>query len=220
MKILLSLLLVFGWLASLQAQEKPAKVKPGRTVAPAKEAVAATASPSDSVEFMKTFKELYPMIAPTRSVKLEAEDYLNRISRSFRMQGIDSVEAVKIAMTNLDTNAFYKIYLDVYRKNLTAKELKKYLEFLKTPEGRKISGILPNLQRASTDANAYISRTVNTNLTPLRQEASKKMLKERPPKLGTPGGLQRDSTGRVIPPPKEPMNPGAIPPVPQDTTRR
>src|SRR5207244_963433 len=61
-----------------------------------------------------------------------------------------------------------------------AKELKKYMEFIKTPEGKHISKVWAELDRATIDANSYISRTININLTPVRQAAREKWEKEHP----------------------------------------
>ncbi|MEP7236149.1 MAG: DUF2059 domain-containing protein [Ignavibacteriota bacterium] len=158
------------------AQDKPVPMKPGRTMA--------TAQPKqspDSAEFVKVFKELYPFIKPEKSLKVQSDQYFLGISRSFKMQGIDSLEASKVAFKNLDAGAFEKMYFDVYRKNMSAKELRKYLEFVKTPEGQHILSVIPALQRAPADANMYIGRTINTNLGPMRQLAHEKMEKERPP---------------------------------------
>jgi hypothetical protein len=132
----------------------------------------------DSAEFAKTFKEFYPLIKPKESVKKQAEEYFSRISRSFASQGIDSVEARKAAFTNLDTTADEKIFFDTYRKNLSAKELKAYSAFLKTPEGKHIVEVMPNLQRATSESSGYVSRTINTNLAPIRQKSTEKMKDE------------------------------------------
>ena len=105
------------------------------------------------------------------------------------MQGIDSAEAAKVAFKNFDEKAFEKIYFDTYRRNLSAKEFKKYIEFIKTPEGKHIAEVWSNLQRVSSDANMYIARTINVNLTPIRQAAREKMEKEHPPQKMGQGGL-------------------------------
>jgi len=111
-----------------------------------------------------------------------AEQHFKAISRTFKMQGIDSAEAAKAAFKNIDDSAFYKIYFETFRRNLSAKELKKYVEFIKTPEGAHIAEVLPTLQRALPDANMYVARTINVNLTPIRQAAREKAEKEQPPK--------------------------------------
>ncbi len=149
-------------------------MKPGRTMAPI-----APKSYADSEEFKKLFKEFYPIIKPAKSVKEQAAQYFQGISRSFAMQGIDSAEAAKAAFKNLDDQAFEKLYFDIYRRNLSAKELKIYNAFIKTPEGKHIAEVWTNLQRASSDATMYIARTLNLNLTPIRQAARDKMEKER-----------------------------------------
>lgn len=141
----------------------------------------------DSVEFAKTFKEIYPLIKPKQSVKEIADQQFGRLSRGFAKLGVDSAEMYKMAMTNLDTNAGEKIVFDVYRKNLTAKELKAYLNFIKTAEGKKIVEVLPQLQRSQSEVNGYALKTLNTNLAPLRQKQNEMMKKEQPPRDSVKG---------------------------------
>lgn len=158
-----------------QIQQIPAMV-PGRTLdmAPVK-------SYTDSEEFAKAFEEFYPLVKPAKSVREEAEKYYQNISRAFKMQGIDSAEGAKVAFKGLEDNAFEKVYFDMYRRNLSAKELKKYTEFIKTPEGKHITEVWPNLQRTSSETMMYVAKTVNLNLTPLREAGREKMEKEHPP---------------------------------------
>ena len=175
------------------SQDMHPPIPPGRTIntEPPK-------SYTDSVEFAKMFKEFYPSVKPAKSLKEQSEQYFQTLSRSFKMQGLDSAEAAKSAFKNLDEKAFEKIYFDTYRRNLSAKELKKYMEFIKTPEGKHIAEVWTNLQRVSSDANMYLARTININLTPIRQAAREKMEKEHPGQKmgqgGTPGhpGLIQD----------------------------
>ena len=217
MKLIILSYFCLGFAVSAFAQDKTAAKKAGHSVAPT--TAESSNTMKDSAEFTKVFKEFYPIVAPPKTVRTEAQEYFTRISKSFKMQGLDSGKAAAVAFTGLDTNSYYKTYYDVYSHNLTTKELKKYLEFLKTPEGKKVMAVLPQLQRASSDAANYVARTINTNLAPLRQEARQKMLKENPP---TPGGpvppIQRDSTGRIIPPQRPPMPKMA--PIPDSTQKR
>ncbi len=134
----------------------------------------------DSMEFAKLFKEFYPSIKPAKSLKEQSEQYFQNLSRSFKMQGIDSAEAAKVAFKNLDEKGLEKVYFDTYRRNLSAKELKKYMEFVKTPEGKHIADVWMNLLRAPSEANMYYARAISANLTPLRQAAHEKMEKEHP----------------------------------------
>lgn len=166
----------------------------------------------DSAEFAKVFKEFYPMVAPKQSMKEAVEQLFSRMSRSFNQQGIDSAEAYTAAMHGLDMNANEKIYFTVYRESLSAKELKVYMAFMKTPEGKHIIEVIPQLQRAASESGNYAQRTIMTNLRPLQQAAREKMIKENPPKEGDknppirniPGRVmpQRDSLGRPLPPQK------------------
>ena len=152
-------------------------MKPGRTV----ESNQPKSYP-DSAEFIKLFNQFYPSIKPALTVREQAESNFKAIARTFKMQGIDSAEAAKAAYKNLDDSAFYKIYFQTFRRNLSAKELKKYMEFVATPEGKHITEVWGSLQRVLSDANVYVARTVNTNLTPIRQAAREKMEKEHPQK--------------------------------------
>jgi hypothetical protein len=135
----------------------------------------------DSAEFVKTFKEFYPLVKPKQSIREMADQYYARVSRGFAKLELDSAETYKMAMKNLDTSADERIFFDNYRKNLSAKELKAYLAFLKTPEGKKVIEVMPMLQRSSSETNGYVSKTINTNIAPLRQKQSEMMRKEVAP---------------------------------------
>jgi len=155
----------------------------------------------DSAEFAKAFKEYYAVNKPEKTLKQQAEQYFHSLSRGFAMQGIDSTEAAKVAFKNLDDKALEKIYFDTYRRNLTAKELKKFAEFIKTPEGKHIADVWQNLQRVTTESSMYIARTINLNLTPIRQASHEKMEKERPPqkrKTESQDKLPKSSTPATI----------------------
>ena len=154
----------------------------------------------DSAEFAKVFKEFYPLVAPKQSVKEAAEQQFARMSRGFKQQGIDSAEAYKAAMKGLDLDANQKIYFTVYRENMSAKELKAYMAFMKTAEGKHIIEVLPQLQRASGESGNYAQRTIMTNLRPLQQAAREKMMKENPPKEGDRNPPMGDRSGRGMPP--------------------
>jgi hypothetical protein len=166
------------------SQEDPhVAMAPGRTFAAVQQKTY-----TDSAEFAKLFAEFYPTIKPARTVKEQADQYYEALSKSFAMQGIDSAEAAKAAFKNLDPKAFEKLYFDTYRANLSAKELKKYIEFVKTPEGKHIAEVWSNLQRVSSETNMYVARILNLNLIPIRQAARERMEKEHPPKKMGPGG--------------------------------
>ncbi len=172
------------------------KEKPGRSVA--REEL--SNSYKDSIEYAKTFKQLYALIGPQKTAYIDAQEFYNRISRTFTVQGIDTAVAHKLALTGIDNNAYEKIYYSMYREHLDLPDLKKFLEFIKTPEGMKVYLALPQLQRATTETSSYVTRTVNANLAPLRQEALQKMQKERPPVLNQklPPGMKLDSAGHPI----------------------
>ncbi len=154
---------------------------------------------ADSEKFNALFKEFYPLVKPAKSVNEQADQYYQGISRTFKMQGIDSAEGAKAAFKNLDNKAFEKVYFDTYRRNLSAKELKKYMEFIQTPEGKHISEVWSNLQRATSDATMYIAKTMNTNLIPLRQAAREKMEKEHPEKFNQRGAPIKLPPGNQAP---------------------
>jgi len=159
----------------------------------------------DSAEFAKTFKEIYPLVKPKQSVKEQADQYYSRMSRGFAKLDMDSVEMYKMAMKNLDTNASEKLIFDVYRKNLSAKELKAYLAFIKSPEGKKVMDVMPQLQRAQTETGGYVSKTINANLAPLRQKQMEMMKKEQPPRDSVKG-----PDGKMMPAPNPGMDPNRM----------
>lgn len=198
--------------ARLAAQPASPAMVPGRSL----ELSATKQSYKDSAEFAKVFKEIFPIVGPKKTVVEDAKEYLARMSRSFTVQGIDSTKADSLALIGLDPDAYQKIYFDAYRKNLTAVELKKYLEFVKTPEGKKVLSVLPQLERLPQQSNSYIAQLINTNISPLRQEAFERMRKERPPTLrnkvpapiGGPGAPGVPPGGMTPPePPTPPVAP-------------
>ena len=147
---------------------------------------------------------IYPFIKPPKSVKEQAEQFFTSVSRSFKMQEIDSVQAAAVAFKGLDGKAAEKIYFDTYRRNLSAKELKKLKEFISTPEGKRIAEVWASLNRASVDVTSYITRTMSLNLTPLRQAAKEKYDKEHPPKPKMPAPRREEgnvpgSSGQLHP---------------------
>ena len=179
MKLFIFALILFSCSIAFSQEDPHPVIMPGRTIAPT-----TPKSYADSEEFTKLFKEFYPSIKPSKSVKEQAGQYFQSMSRSFAMQGIDSAEAAKAAFKNLDSKAFEKIFFDIYRRNLSAKELKKYIAFMETPEGKHIAEVWSNLQRGTSEATMYVARTLNLNLTPIRQAAREKMEKEHPQKIG------------------------------------
>ncbi|HYM21278.1 MAG TPA: DUF2059 domain-containing protein [Candidatus Kapabacteria bacterium] len=192
--------------------QQPPMMVPGRTMSPSGDKI----NYKDSAEFAKYFKELYAIIGPKTSVRHDAEDHFKRMSRSFTVQGIDSAKADSVAFIGLDTNAYRKIYFDTYRRNLTAVEVKKYLEFVKTPEGKKIVDLLPQLNFAQAESSSYVSRTISMNLSGLRRAGFEKMQKEHPPeqRMRPP----QSPNGIPIPAPHMRMNDGAHPNHPADST--
>lgn len=162
--------------------QKSAKKPAAATLSPVADARIRTEKSKeypDSVEFEKTFKEFYPLVKSKASVRDLAEKQVERQLASMTRQGIDSAEVIKIAYAGLDDRAGYKIYYDVYREKLTAKELKAYLAFIKTPEGKKVYDVTLELARAQSELNSYITRTVTTNLTPLRTTMRENMMKSQ-----------------------------------------
>ena len=201
MKLFIFALIFFSCSIAFSQEDPHPVIMSGRTIAPT-----TPKSYADSEEFTKLFKEFYPSIKPSKSVKEQADQYFQSMSRSFAMQGIDSAEAAKAAFKNLDSKAFEKIYFDIYRRNLSAKELKKYIAFMETPEGKHIAEVWSNLQRGTSEATMYVARTLNLNLTPIRQAAREKMEKEHPnqqpgmlsPGMVSPGMIARPSTPGVF----------------------
>lgn len=151
----------------------------------------------DSAEFAKAFKEIYPLIKPKESIKELADRYYSRVSRGFTKLDMDSAAMYQTAINNLDTNADQALLFDAYRKHLTAKELTAYIAFLKTVEGKKVVEAFPQLERAKTESNGYVSRTINTNIAPLRQKQNELMRKEMPPRDSVKG-----PDGTMIPRPR------------------
>jgi len=134
---------------------------------------------TDSAEFDKVFKEFYPLVKPKETIRNLAEKQLERQLTAMIKQGGDSTEIIKAAYIGLEENAAYKIYHETYREKLSAKELKAYMAFIKTPEGAKVQSVTAELNRAPADVNTYITKTINTNLTPMRTVLREKTMKEQ-----------------------------------------
>ncbi|MDP4200225.1 MAG: DUF2059 domain-containing protein [Bacteroidota bacterium] len=186
MKYLLSIVLVLLLASSAMAQKPKApkeKLAPGRTAATEEKAP----PQSDSVKFKAAFKELYPLIRVTPTIKERAEAQLQRMSRMFKMQGIDSAHAVDSVMLALNPNEDETILFNAYRENFTADELKSLVAFFKTPSGKHYLEIEPRLVGArSGQIEQYIQRTINTVIMPMRKPM------QRPPGMGPggPGGMR------------------------------
>jgi hypothetical protein len=135
---------------------------------------------ADSAEFAKAFKELYPLVKqPKLTIRQFAEKQVEYQLKALIRQGADSAKVVKTAYVGLDEDAAYKLYYQVYREKLTAKEIKAYAAFLKTPEGQKIIEANAELGRAPAEVNSYVMRTVNTNLMPFHTEMRDKAMKQQ-----------------------------------------
>jgi hypothetical protein len=171
-------LLVLTIALPLTAQKKPKKSSPPEaTVNPIADA-RRTDKPkqyADSAEFEKTFKEFYPLVKPKGTIREVAEKQVDRQLATLIKQGVDSAEVINVAYAGLDEDAAYKIYFETYRQKLTAKELKAYLAFLKTPEGAKVQSVTLELSRALAEVNNYVTKTINTNLTPIRSTLRERM---------------------------------------------
>jgi hypothetical protein len=126
-----------------------------------------------------------------------ADIYYSRVSRGFARLEMDSAKMYKMAMTNLDTNSAEKLMFETYRKHLTAKELKAYITFLKSAEGKKIMDVMPQLERSKSATNGYVAKTINTNIAPLRQQQNELMRKEIPPQDSIKG-----PDGNMVPKPR------------------
>ena len=72
-------------------------MQPGRTIESNQ-----PKSYADSVQFDSLFKVFYEKNKPALSVHEQAQVQFSAISRTFKMQGIDSAEAAKAAFRNLD----------------------------------------------------------------------------------------------------------------------
>ncbi len=173
------LLLIATPLLAQKSKKKPVPDAGVPPVADARSRIEQTKEYPDSLEFAKTFKEFYPLVKPKSSLREMAEKQVDRQISSMTRQGIDSVAVVKVAYIGLDDQAGYKIYFDVYRQKLTAKELKAYLAFIKTPEGQKVYAVTQDLSRAQSELNNYVTKTITTNLTPLRTTMRENMVKSQ-----------------------------------------
>ena len=156
----------------------------------------------DSVQFYAAFKELFPLIRPTPSVKERAEISYNRMLRMLKQRGVDSAKGHDTAMAAIDKSMDEKLLYNAYREAFSAEELKSMVVFFKTPAGKHYLEVEGKLMDSRTKAiDQYVNRTISMAVAPMEKPI------ERKPRPGAPG----------MPPGMPGMPPGApgAPPVPQ-----
>jgi hypothetical protein len=174
MKYLFSLVLLSLVVVTAQAQQRP------MTQATQRPAVAHEAPKGDTAKLKAAFKELYPLIRPTPSIKERTEQALHRMDRMFKMQGVDSAKAWDSVMKAINPSQDEEILYNVYSENFTPEELKSLATFFKTPTGKHYLEVDQRLSAAHQQTEQYIMRTINMVTAPMRKPTER-----RPP--GAPG---------------------------------
>lgn len=146
----------------------------GRTLKPSRGEAGLKDSYPDSVEFKKTFEELYAIIKPTESITERTEKVFKQQSRTFSRNGIDSVKARTAVFAAIDPKMDREVIYTTYRSLLTAEELKSWVAFIKTPGGKKILEVGNRLLSSSeSKIDQTIRRTVSNVIAPLRKPVQK-----------------------------------------------
>jgi hypothetical protein len=186
---ILALSLVLG--TSVMAQDQPATPKtrkptkerpampeggePGRTMKPSRGAGKLAASYADSNEFNKAFLELYAVIKPKVTIEERAQKIFLQTARSFARTGVDSATAYEAVMKSVNPKLDYELIYMTYRTQLSAEELQGWVNFLKTPAGKKILEVGDKLLAADDKLiETQVRRSVNTAIAPLRQPKAPK----------------------------------------------
>ncbi len=186
---------------------------------PPVEPVVLKSSYPDSVAFNAEFKELYPLVKATPTVKERAETMLAHMGTMYAKQGIDSAKAYDSVMKNLDFEKDKLLLFNAYRAQFSAEELKPIIAFYKTPTGKHYLEVESYLYSARVgQIDQYVRGNVYGVLKRMGKpvETPNGMRKPMPPGMGQPGmgqpGMQ--PPGMVPQPPTPPVVP--IPPAPKN----
>ena len=158
-----------------------------------------TESYPDSVEFKALWKQLYPIIRPTKSVRERFDGFFKSPGNlhNLKMHQVDSAEAYKNCVAALDTTMLEQSYFNLWRKDFTAAELKQIVPFIKTEAGKHFMDVAPSLTSGtSSQVDGYVRRTMMSTITPMQ----KPLPTPDPNDPATrPRTMMRDSLGRPIP---------------------
>ncbi len=153
---------------------------------------------ADSVAFKAAWKQLYPIIKPSRSLveRLDLDFRSPANQRTFKVREVDSVLAYKKCKEALDTNMMEQTYFKTYRKEFTAEQLKQVAAFLQTPAGTHFFLVANSLVTVpKTQIDTYVHGVVQKTVAPL-------MKPFKPPVPGSPEAMRPgapiyDSLGHV-----------------------
>lgn len=124
-------------IAFAQTPGMPPPHMPGsRMMEPPVEPVVLKSSYPDSVAFNAEFKELYPLVKPSPSIKERAETMLAHMGTTYKTQDIDSAKAHDTVMKILDLEKDKQLLFNAYRAQFSAEELKPIIAFFKTSAGK------------------------------------------------------------------------------------
>lgn len=210
MKYLLSIL-TFSLISTLAIAQATKQAPKSTSKSAAKESAAEKkGNPrADSLKFEAAFKELFPLIRPTQTIKERGQTNLARMSRMFKAQGIDSAKAYDSALAALNPNEDEKILSDAFRGTFSAEEIKSLVAFFKSPTGKHYLEVEPRIMGARNSMiEQYVQRTINQVIMPMR-----KPMEHRPGQM-PPGGP--GMRGRPGQPGMNPGGPGGRPGMPPE----
>lgn len=159
-----------------ERQQLPEGAEPGRTMKPSRGAGKLLASYADSNEFNKALMELYSIIKPKVTIEERAQKIFLQNARTFARTGVtDSLKAYEAAMKAVDPKLDYELIYATYRSQLTAEELRAWVDFVKTPAGKKILEVGDKLLAADDRLiETQVRRSVNTAIAPFRKPKAPK----------------------------------------------
>jgi hypothetical protein len=155
----------------------------------------------DSTAFNAAFKELFPLIRPTPTIKERAETMLGHMGHLFQARQIDSAKAYDSVMKVIDHSMDEKILFNAYRLQFTAEELKSMIAFFKTPAGKHYLEVESRLVSARNgEIDQYVNKTVNRTVMPMGKQP------ETPPSMrgGAPGSMGHPGMPPAPPTPPTP----------------
>ena len=151
--------------ASAQVRRPMGNLPPGRTLGHE-----STERYADSAAFEEAFKELYPLIKPTPTIRERTEIMFDRMVRMYKARGVDSAAAHDSVMKVIDPEMDRKLIYDVYRGAFTAKEISALATFFKSPVGKHYLEVEDRIVEGRTRMiEQYVTRTISSTVMPMEK---------------------------------------------------
>jgi hypothetical protein len=143
------------------------------------------------------------------TIRQRAETEFQRMCRTFKARGVDSLEAYQKVMTSIDPTMDEQILYNAYRAEFTADDIKALTVFFKSPTGKHYLEAESKIQPARAGMiDAYVRRTVGSVISPMMKPVERRT---------TPGAARPGMPPAVVPngaPPTERPSVGMPPPLP------